>query len=781
MKVEIRINELNNILNKDDKKKRENFLHYYNFISKKDILDYYENFINTYIEFFNEFNKKQKFYIIGMMSIRLCNNSEQISFFVLSIIFKNLIKNNIMDYDKNSDVLEPYYINSDKFLNKCTLESLGFFVYYDMNYISINNDELTKELDSYFFKAINFLINSENSFISTKKIEVIKNNNVKTPIFFGLNEKFWFLDYADYCDINFNKYNIKEFKGLSYLVGYNFSKCSILFKKNPRSGSYFILNDNKTLNKLINQKIYLDVQSLEIIVKKIEDKTGVKWDELEFDIKKLYTSLSSDSFGYKHKREIMREISKKIIYFNVIILKKLGINEKTPFYFRFSFDFRGRIYYESKIGVTYSKLNRFVYFFGYINKCDINIPEIDITEERINSNKEDLIKILEKYKIKINKVNLNIAYWVSISIGKNFIDKSINGIKDAIFIQKCLEYLNSVDKKDIDFETQIELNHLKIIIQELNNDIIKLRPISKDATASVIQNYMRILGPKDDNSLIISNINGEHYWYDPYSFIIEKFKDKFEKNYILEKYFKRKFLKKIIMTIPYQSTLYTCQNYFLEEIEKEYKDFDKKDFFKKDDIKKEETLQINLFIKKFYEFLKSEVENKYLYEIGSQEIMNTLDNILGKNGNENNDFKMLLVIVNDKANLNVYDYNNSYSNLIYFKLTTKYMDFVIKTNNGKNIRKTKEYKKMDECVIDYAKLKSSFKANYLHFHDAEFIRLVIDKMFITDMLFIHDSILLSFLDINKLITVTNSIFFSEKIKKYYKNKKKRPFSFFILL
>ena len=68
----------------------------------------------------------------------------------------------------------------------------------------------------------------------------------------------------------------KEFKGLSYLVGYNFSKCSILFKKNPRSGSYFILNDNKTLNKLNNQKIYLDVQSLEIIVKKIEDKTGVK-------------------------------------------------------------------------------------------------------------------------------------------------------------------------------------------------------------------------------------------------------------------------------------------------------------------------------------------------------------------------------------------------------------------------------------------------------------------------------------------------------------------------
>ena len=96
---------------------------------------------------------------------------------------------------------------------------------------------------------------------------------------------------------------------------------------------------------------------------------------------------------------------------------------------------------------------------------------------------------------------------MSISIGKNFIDKSINGIKDAIFIQKCLEYLNSVDKEDIDFETQIELNHLKIIIQELNNDTIKLRPISKDATASVIQNYMRILGPKDDNSLIISNLN----------------------------------------------------------------------------------------------------------------------------------------------------------------------------------------------------------------------------------------------------------------------------------
>jgi hypothetical protein len=235
------------------------------------------------------------------------------------------------------------------------------------------------------------------------------------------------------------------------------------------------------------------------------------------------------------------------------------------------------------------------------------------------------------------------------------------------------------------------------------------------------------------------------------------------------------------MTIPYQSTFYTCQNYFLEEVEKEYKDFDRNDFFKKNNIRKEESLQINFFLKKFYEYLKNEVETKHLYEISSDEIINTVDNILEKNENEDNDFRIILAMENDKKNIKVYDYNNSYSNLMYYKLRTRYMDFVIKTNNTKKIRKTKEYTQINECEIDYNKLRLSFKANYLHFYDAEFIRLIINKMFTIDMLFIHDSILLSFIDINRLISVTNCIFFSKKIKKYYKNKKKKPFSFFILL
>jgi hypothetical protein len=189
MKIHTRINELNQNLNKEDKKIGESFLQYYNFTANKEIENYYENFINTYINLFNEFNKKQKYKALDNIVTRLYNNSEQASFFILSIIFKNLIKNNVMDYDKYNDIVEPYYINSDKFLNKCTLECLGFFVYYDMNYINISNEELMKELDSFFFKSINFLINSENSFIYSKKIEIMKNNNIKTPIFFGLNEK----------------------------------------------------------------------------------------------------------------------------------------------------------------------------------------------------------------------------------------------------------------------------------------------------------------------------------------------------------------------------------------------------------------------------------------------------------------------------------------------------------------------------------------------------------------------------------------------------------------
>jgi hypothetical protein len=146
-------------------------------------------------------------------------------------------------------------------------------------------------------------------------------------------------------------------------------------------------------------------------------------------------------------------------------------------------------------------------------------------------------------------------------------------------------------------------------------------------------------------------------------------------NDLLEKYFKRKFLKKIIMTIPYQSTLRTCQNYFIEEIEKEYEDFDKNDFFKKDNIKKKETIEINLLLKKFYEYLKNGVETEYLYEISSDEISKTAYAILKKDKNENEEMERIKesisLIQKGFVNIQVNILISVYNFILYLKLYIK--------------------------------------------------------------------------------------------------------------
>jgi hypothetical protein len=55
-------------------------------------------------------------------------------------------------------------------------------------------------------------------------------------------------------------------------------------------------------------------------------------------------------------------------------------------------------------------------------------------------------------------------------------------------------------------EQKIVENHYRRIIISLKEKTPLKRFILKDATASFMQNLIRILGPKDENSLIKSNL-----------------------------------------------------------------------------------------------------------------------------------------------------------------------------------------------------------------------------------------------------------------------------------
>jgi hypothetical protein len=145
-----------------------------------------------------------------------------------------------------------------------------------------------------------------------------------------------------------------------------------------------------------------------------------------------------------------------------------------------------------------------------------------------------------------------------IGIGKNLIEKNKTKTSLEDFIREGSYYVLNKKKKELKLKDEMEVIHYLDIIESLNKEKIKKRVILKDATASVIQNLIKILGPKDQDSLNLANLGDSNYWYDPYSHILNKFKNSFveEKREIM--YFNRNTIKKTIMTTPYSAGENTC-------------------------------------------------------------------------------------------------------------------------------------------------------------------------------------------------------------------------------
>lgn len=89
------------------------------------------------------------------------------------------------------------------------------------------------------------------------------------------------------------------------------------------------------------------------------------------------------------------------------------------------------------------------------------------------------------------------------------------------FIQiGCEKLLKEV--KPSKLTDQVEFVYYKYLLENLTKDEVKKFPVHKDATASVIQNLIRIMGYKDLDSLKYSNLLDSSAWYDTYSFILNK-------------------------------------------------------------------------------------------------------------------------------------------------------------------------------------------------------------------------------------------------------------------
>jgi len=586
------------------KENLEKFLEIYNYLNDNKPWFYDNTYLNIFFEKFNDRNISILFY--SNMTLKTLINP---SYYRKSIYDESSgdIKN-IDSWHNSTNVLQ----NQFNLINQ-------YIVYND---IKVNLKEENSRVFSSLLKFIDSLLKKK---IIKEKIIKFKpgNNKFKTIKFWSILEESDLQDFI--VDSNFSKipYKIITHYDTTYEKGLHYSKIIHLYRENWYSGEKFHLKEDKYINKILNLKLYINKDFMKKILSKIEIKENIKTEDLEnlikkesINLKKIFNKAIISEKDLDEIKKIQKKTNKLI---DLIRIKKIiDWVDIEYLYLPIFFDFRGRSYFDDYISPTFSKLTRLSFFYGYYEKVDLDSVKIDLIEPYMNKYiKTAITDVSKKFNIPHENYAVNTIFWVLIGIGKNLIKKNKTKTPLEDFIKEGSCYVLNDIKKELQLKDQMEVIHYLDIIESLNKEKIKKRVILKDATASVIQNLIKILGPKDQESLNLANLGDSNYWYDPYSHILNKFKNSFpEKKEIM--YFNRNTIKKTIMTTPYSAGENTCWKYFKEEVNKEFS------------LKEEELEELHPIYKNFYNFVRDFFEEIHLFKNPSKEIIKHFKEVVEK-------------------------------------------------------------------------------------------------------------------------------------------------------
>jgi len=483
---------------------------------------------------------------------------------------------------------------------------------------------------------------------------------------------------------------------------------------------------------MINRKIYIDIEILSEIYREFIKENNIA-DNIEEYYKEMLTAYSK--FINEDDKISIKKISKKIsIYKKALFLDYLVKNKIEEFYSPVIVDFRGRVYITSQLSLTFVKELRYCVYLGKYDKKFINNYKTTKTDELIEKKFELLEKMKEWEKIKKLKKAIKISLiWTLISIGETMIAKNKENIKMTEFIEKGIteyEKIGLEEHHKIKYEKRIKMILFKKIINMLINskDIYKYL-ISKDATASVYQHLVKLIGGKDDTSYTAVNLMSNDTWYDPYLYIINNWKntDKY-KNYIKEleattnknisEIFNRSSLKKTLMTENYGCGSIKCWKYFKEDMEENTETSEIIG-----DIETEKIIK-----KMFNDFYMSITKDRKL----TKENTDIITKYLEKKNYQN-------IITSDGLSVD-----------LRYHMTKKER---IDTKTNKTRRTKIILTKTEE--IDWEKTKISGKANYIHLHDSTLARDVAWKI---PCIIIHDCFMVGCLEVSELIEIINTSF-----------------------
>lgn len=723
-----------------DSESAESFLIVFNFITEKKPWIFLNSFLNIFFESFD--NKKLSILFYSSILIKALTNP--------SYYRKSFYENdsdeiiNADNWHESTNVLETQFI------------LINNFIIYNEIKIFIEDVNKKNLCFSNLFKFINILKNE--NIIKEKIIKRITNKKLKTYKYWSIIEESNLMHLI--CETNFSSvpYKLINNLGVLYEKGCHFSKIILLCRKNWYSGEFFNVKDDKYIKKILNLKLFINKESLIEIQKMILESENLNKSEIKEKINnysiELKTIFNKKIIGESDKQEI-KKIQK---YLNKLIdIERMSrminnLREDECKYLPIFFDFRGRNYFDDYLSPTFSRWTRISFYYGYYTSEELNKIDNSLIEPFLDNEIKVLIKkILEKFDIDEEKYTINAVFWLLIAIGKHFIDKSKIKIPLIDFIKEGFNYANDSKKNiKIDLKELIEINHYLNIIKNLKKkENIKKEVILKDATASVLQNLIKILGPKNQETINLANLGDTYNWYDPYSHILNQFKKSFEiekKEFI---YFKRSTIKKTIMTNPYSAGEEKCWEYFKKSVIKEF------------EIKEDEHIkELREVFKNFYNFVTDFFEELNFFKNSSKKII---------------DYYLKIAQKEKKI---VLSYEDSNINLIYFKHKTHYID--IKTDS--ETRNTKKIKNIDYSKINYKKIYTSIRANIAHWLDAIFLRKLVNRLK-NPIFTIHDEFAIDFLNTNNLIVLANEIA-NEDIKidiPWDKSHEFTIFSIFILI
>ena len=418
----------------------------------------------------------------------------------------------------------------------------------------------------------------------------------------------------------------------------------------------------------------------------------------------------------------------------------------------FMFCFRGRVYELSDLSFTFYKEFRFCLYTGFYDEEREKFHPIN---SQINSTVDAQFNLLNKFDwfTKLSIIRKRACVWCFISLGalkKTELGKKVHV---SCFVQKGIEiWENRQNLKFNDIYEKIEAIYLNHLIKNLQSPLmLKKWLFWKDAPASCFQHLLLILGPANDESHEICNLNSVDTWYDPYSYLIaDFFKTKYENmgenlktktSLFLSKerffeIFSRKRLKKVFMTESYGAGYKKLTSFFVL-------DLDLKNFTEN------EKNQIMTYWEELFDYISNK---NVLFHQSSKNITKHFE----KN-------KITKIINPDKSEV---DFSCFKVEIRQFEI---YIDKKRHTLQKRTIT-TKENK---------SQFRTSIRANFVHAQDALLARAYIEK---THMWTVHDCFSIDLLNVTFMVAVLNNLinesFYDININN---GKKKFLYSFFIIL